>query len=143
MICPECKTGNPDKAKLCKDCGNPMRSGNSEPDRSGARNAAFSPGHRDKLPSTASQPVCAIHGSPCLLDMVLRSSTCLTQTMDVDHFLEVVTEEFVKSMEVEAAGILLYDDRLNDFYWRDVRDSNRVMVGKTSESTLPIERAII
>jgi signal transduction histidine kinase len=27
--------------------------------------------------------ICAIHGSPCLLDMMVRVGACLTQTMDV------------------------------------------------------------
>jgi len=63
--------------------------------------------------------------------------------MDVDHFLEVVTEELVKSMEVDAAGILLYDDRLKDFYWRETLDHNHVLVGHESDGKLRIDRTAI
>lgn len=143
MEYPKCEGEHADEAKFCSECGSPLHTGGPECEMPDAPGGAS---HRDPshepLP-TSPNPICAIHRSPCLLDMVLRSSTCLTQTMDVDHFLEVVTVELVKSMEVEAAGILLYDDRVKDFYWRESLDHNHVLVGNESEGKLRIDRTAI
>ena len=55
-------------------------------------------------------------------EMVLRIGNCSAKTMDLDHFLEVVTGELVNCMKLEAAGVLLHDEGINDFYWRQVTD---------------------
>jgi signal transduction histidine kinase len=142
MKCPKCGTDWPVHGPFCDKCGSvlPLPAQHSTPKMPDGDSLLESAKESELPPG---DPICAVHGSPCLLDMVLRSSTCLTQTMDVDHFLEVVTEELVKSMEVDAAGILLHDEHLNDFYWRDVRDPNRVLVGKDSEGRLGMDRAAI
>jgi signal transduction histidine kinase len=140
---PKCETPQSAGARFCSECGSPLHLGNSQPDVIDSLEGASSRDPSKALFSISPYPVCPIHRSPCLLDMVLRSSTCLTQTMDVEQFLEVVTEELVKSMEVDAAGILLHDDRLNDFYWRDVRDPNHVLAGNAAESRLRIDRTAL
>jgi signal transduction histidine kinase len=142
--CPKCETPCADEANFCSSCGSPLHLVNSQLDSVDGLKGSFSGDPSKGSVSTSSaNSVCPIHRSPCLLDMVLRSSACLTQTMDVEHFLEVVTEELVKSMEVDAAGILLFDDRLNDFYWRDVRDPNHVLSGNAAESRRRIYRTAL
>ena len=50
------------------------------------------------------------------LEMIYRSSMALATTMDLDHLLEVVISELRSAMDVEAAGVLLYDERQAELY---------------------------
>ena len=46
----------------------------------------------------------------------------IATTLDLDHLLQVVVRELRGAMETEAAGILLYDERHGDLYWKEVQD---------------------
>jgi hypothetical protein len=61
--------------------------------------------------------------------MIVRVGACPTQTIDVDHFLGAITTELVKTMELEAAGVLACDEHGNDFRWRQLHDQVRILVG--------------
>jgi len=77
------------------------------------------------------------------LDMIYRASLALSSTSDLDQFLEVVIAEVAKAIEVEAAGVLLYEERGGDFYWREVQDEKRILLEAGSDSQLPIDQSVI
>lgn len=77
------------------------------------------------------------------LDMIYRASSALSSTSDLDQFLEVVVAELAKTIEVEAAGVLLYEERGGDFYWREVQDEKRILLRAGSDSPLPIDPSVI
>ncbi len=76
------------------------------------------------------------------LEMLYRSSMALASTMDLDHLLEVVIEELNNAMETEAAGILLYDERTDDLYWRAVRDEKGLLGKRRDDLRIPLEKSI-
>jgi len=76
------------------------------------------------------------------LEMFYRSSMALGSTMDLDHLLSVVVTELRTTMESEAAGVLLHDERRGDLYWREVQDEKQIIQGRSSELRIPLERSI-
>jgi GAF domain-containing protein len=76
------------------------------------------------------------------LEALYRSSVALASTMDLDHLLSVVITEVRRSLETEAAGILLYDERKNDLYWREVQDENALIDPRAADLRLPLENSI-
>ncbi len=76
------------------------------------------------------------------LEMIYRSSMALATTMDLDHLLEVVIGELRSAMDVEAAGVLLYDERQGDLYWREVQDDKGLLDPKTADMRLPLDKSI-
>jgi signal transduction histidine kinase len=66
----------------------------------------------------------------------------LATTMDLDHLLTVVISELNRAMETEAAGVLLYDDRRGDLYWREVQDERGLIGRLAAELRLPLDRSI-
>jgi K+-sensing histidine kinase KdpD len=76
------------------------------------------------------------------LEMIYRSSMALATTMDLDHLLEVVIGELRTAMAVEAAGVLLYDDRQGDLYWREVQDDRGILNPKTADMRLPLDNSL-
>ena len=106
----QCKADQPHEAQSCKECGEEL-----------------------ELESAGLCVMPDSHHSPGLLEMIYRIGTCLTKTMDLDHFLGVVTEELANRMELEAVGILLHDERSNDFSWREIRDPECLLREDTSK----------
>ena len=56
------------------------------------------------------------------LEMIYRSSMALATTMDLDHLLEVLVNELISALDIELAGVLLYDEIQGDLFWREVQD---------------------
>lgn len=76
------------------------------------------------------------------LEMLFRSSMALTSTMDLDHLLEVLMNELRSALDTEAAGVLLYDERRGDLYWREAQDDSGLIDAKSKELRLPLDRSI-
>jgi GAF domain-containing protein len=76
------------------------------------------------------------------LEMLYRSCMALASTMDLDHLLDVVMEELNKAMETEAAGILLYDQREGDLYWRAALDERKLLGKKRDDLRIPVDNSI-
>ncbi len=76
------------------------------------------------------------------LEMLYRSSMAVTATMDLDHLLEVIISDLRSAMETEAGGVLLYDERRDDLYWREVQDSRGLINPTGVDLRLPIESSI-
>ena len=45
-------------------------------------------------------------------------------------------------MDAEAAGVLLYDERQGDLYWREVQDDKGLLNPKTADIRLPLDGSI-
>jgi signal transduction histidine kinase len=136
MRCPKCKADKPHKAKFCDECGGPLGPGVD-------KTIGLESGEELEVKSEGLCVIPIFHKSQALLEMICRIGPCLAKTMDLDHFLEVVTEEFVSRMELEAIGILLYDDNLNDFYWREIRDPKCFLREDASERLGKVDRIAI
>jgi GAF domain-containing protein len=76
------------------------------------------------------------------LEMIYRSSMALATTMDLEHLLSVVANELNRVMETEAAGVLLYDPKKNDLYWKEVQDERDLIGSKAAQLRIPIEGSI-
>lgn len=76
------------------------------------------------------------------LEALYRSSMALASTMDLDHLLSVVITEVRNSLATEAAGILLYDERKGDLYWREVQDEKGLIDPRSTDLRLPLDNSI-
>lgn len=76
------------------------------------------------------------------LEMIYRSTMALATTMDLDHLLEVVVNELRTALETEASGVLLYDERQDDLYWREIQDEKGLLDSKGALVRIPIEKSI-
>jgi GAF domain-containing protein len=76
------------------------------------------------------------------LDMLYRSSMAIATTMDLDHLLQVVVEDLRVAMEVEAAGVLLYDEVEDDLYWKEIQDEEGKLDKHSSSIRLPLDASI-
>ncbi|MGO8878651.1 MAG: GAF domain-containing protein [Desulfomonilaceae bacterium] len=76
------------------------------------------------------------------LEMLYRSSMAVTATMDLDHLLEVIISDLRSAMETEAGGVLLYDERREDLYWREIQDTRGLISSAGMDLRLPIEGSI-
>ncbi len=76
------------------------------------------------------------------LEMLYRSSMAIATTLDLDHLLQVVVRELRGAMETEAAGILLYDERHGDLYWKEVQDEKGELDKIASELRLPLQNSV-
>ncbi|MEW6349218.1 MAG: GAF domain-containing protein [Thermodesulfobacteriota bacterium] len=76
------------------------------------------------------------------LEMLYRASMAIASTLDLDHLLEVVVRELIGAMETEAAGILLYDERCGDLYWKEVQDERGELDKLAGELRLPLDASV-
>lgn len=76
------------------------------------------------------------------LEMLFRSSMALTTTMDLDHLLEVLMSELRSALDTEVSGVLLYDERKGDLYWREAQDDHGIIDAKATELRIPLDRSI-
>jgi GAF domain-containing protein/uncharacterized protein YcfJ len=76
------------------------------------------------------------------LEMLYRSSMALGTTMDLDHLLVVVVAELNRAMDTEAAGVLLFDERRNDLYWREIQDDKGLLGRLAGDLHLPVEGSV-
>jgi GAF domain-containing protein len=76
------------------------------------------------------------------LEMLYRSSMAVTATMDLDHLLEVIISDLRSAMETEAGGVLLYDERREDLYWREIQDTRGLISSAGMDLRLPVEGSI-
>ncbi len=76
------------------------------------------------------------------LEMIYRSSMAVATTMDLDHLLSIVVGELRSALDTWAAGVLLYDERRNDLYWREVQDAQGLISKRSAELRLPLDKSI-
>jgi GAF domain-containing protein len=76
------------------------------------------------------------------LEMIYRSSMALGTTLDLDHLLRVVLGELRTAMDTEAAGVLLYDERDKDLFWRAMEDDQHKLISKAAKVRLPMDASV-
>ncbi|MGC8658234.1 MAG: GAF domain-containing protein [Desulfomonilaceae bacterium] len=76
------------------------------------------------------------------LEMLYRSSMAVATTMDLDHLLEVIISDLREALDTEAGGVLLYDERRDDLYWREIQDARGLIGPAGVDLRLPIEGSI-
>lgn len=76
------------------------------------------------------------------LSVLCNISQAVASTMDLNGLLPIVIDEVNKALLTEGAGVLLYDENRGDLYWREVRDTKRILAGQSSELRFPLEGSI-
>jgi GAF domain-containing protein len=76
------------------------------------------------------------------LEMIYRASMALGTTMDLDHLLSVVINELRSALDTEAGGVVLFDERRGDLYWREVQDDKGMLSTRMADLRLPLDSSI-
>jgi GAF domain-containing protein len=76
------------------------------------------------------------------LEMIYRSSMALATTVDLDHLMKVLIANLRGAMEIEAAGVVLYDEQRGDLYWREVQDDKGLIHPESMDLRLPLDGSI-
>lgn len=76
------------------------------------------------------------------LEMLYRSSMALGSTLDLDHLLDVVINELRTALDTEVGGVLLYDERKGDLYWREVQDDLGLIDPRWGDLRIPLDKSI-
>lgn len=76
------------------------------------------------------------------LSILCNVSQALATTMDLDEMLVIVIDEVNKALLTEGAGVLLYDERRGDLYWRQIRDARKILAPQSEALRLPLEGSI-
>ncbi len=59
---------------------------------------------------------------PAKLLLLFNASKALASTTNLDQLLDVIVSEVQTVIECDGAGVMLYDEKEDDFYWRTVQD---------------------
>ncbi len=71
------------------------------------------------------------------MDLLLNSAKALASTTDIDHLLQVIVGEVQNVIECEGAGVLLYDEIRDDFFWRLVQDKQSFLSSASDSIRIP------
>jgi signal transduction histidine kinase len=74
--------------------------------------------------------------------LLFNASKALVSTTDVDQLLSVVVSEVQNVLNCEGAGVLLYDEERNDFYWRNVQDRSGFFSSAREEIRIPRDQGV-
>jgi len=74
--------------------------------------------------------------------LLFNASKALASTTDVDQLLKVIVEEVRTVLHCEGAGVLLYDEELDDFYWRIVQDKESFLSSTSDQIRIPKDRGV-
>ena len=143
MKCLKCGHHVREVAKFCDECGDPLELSPSERGTRGFADSSARAESDHRLEGTSASSASHFQKSQHFLDMILHAGACLSKTMDLDHYLRVVTAGLAKAMELEAAGVLLYDDHLDDLCPREVWDPERLLIRNATDRAFRIDRAAI
>jgi len=79
---------------------------------------------------------------PAKMVLLLNASRALVSTRDVDQLLSVVNSEVRNVLDCEGAGVLLYDEEHDDFYWRSVQDDRSFLASAQDEIRIPKDKGV-
>lgn len=79
---------------------------------------------------------------PSKMLLLFNASKALASTTDLDNLLDVIVGEVQHVLDCEGAGVLLYDDEKDDFYWRTVQDKESFLASAREEIRIPKDRGI-
>ncbi|MGC8657853.1 MAG: GAF domain-containing protein [Desulfomonilaceae bacterium] len=75
--------------------------------------------------------------APARMDLLLNAAKALASTTDIDHLLQVIVGEVQTVIDCEGAGVLLYDDLQDDFYWKIVQDRQGLLSSASNLIRIP------
>lgn len=79
---------------------------------------------------------------PAKLLLLLNASKALASTTNLDELLSVIVSEVQHVIDCEGAGVLLYDEDRDDFYWRTVQDKQSFLASAREEIRIPRDRGV-
>ncbi len=75
--------------------------------------------------------------APARMDLLLNAAKALASTTDIDHLLQVIVGEVQTVIDCEGAGVLLYDEEKDDFYWKIVQDKQGFLSSTSEQIRIP------
>lgn len=74
---------------------------------------------------------------PTKLLLLFNASKVLASATNLDQLLDVIVSEVQKVIECDGAGVMLYDEEKDDFYWRTVQDKQSFLSSAREEIRIP------
>ncbi len=90
------------------------------------------------------KPDTARHGllDPAKTILLFNASKALASTTDLDQLLQVIVGEVKDVIGCDGAGVVLYDEERDDFYWRSVEDKESFLSSARDEIRIPRDRGV-
>lgn len=80
--------------------------------------------------------------SPQKMLLLLNASKALAATTDLDQLLGVIVGEVPVVLNCEGAGVLLYDEEQDDFYWRIIQDRDQFLSSAREVIRIPKDQGV-
>ncbi len=74
--------------------------------------------------------------------LLFNASKALASTTNLDQLLEVIVSEVQKVIECDGAGVMLYDEKEDAFYWRTVQDKQSFLASAREEIRIPRDSGV-
>jgi len=89
----------------------------------------------------------SLPGSEAVIDsakltLLFNASKALAVTTDLDQLLNVIVAEVRKVLECDGAGVALYDEEKDDFYWRIIQDKGSLLASARDEIRIPKDKGV-
>ncbi len=79
---------------------------------------------------------------PAKLLLLFNASKALASTTNLDQLLDIIVAEVQTIIECDGAGVLLYDEEKDDFYWRTVSDKQSFLASASDTIRIPKDRGV-
>lgn len=76
------------------------------------------------------------------LTLLLNAAKAMASTTDPDELLNVIVREVRQDVDCEGAGVALYDEEMDDFYWRAVEDTESLLSSARDAIRIPKDRGV-
>lgn len=74
--------------------------------------------------------------------LLLKASKALASKTNLDQLLDVIVGEVQNVIECDGAGVMLYDEKKDDFYWRTVQDKQSFLAPAREEIRIPRDSGV-
>ncbi len=75
--------------------------------------------------------------TPVRMDLLLNAAKALASTTDINYLLQTIVGEVQTVIDCEGAGVLLYDEDKDDFYWKIVQDRHSFLSSASQQIRIP------
>jgi signal transduction histidine kinase len=76
------------------------------------------------------------------LILLYNAAKALSSTTDTDQLLLTIVNEVRNVLDCEGAGVLLYDEEKQDFYWRKIQDKERILSSASLNIRIPKDKGV-
>jgi len=84
----------------------------------------------------------ASHIDPAKMVLLFNASKALASTTDLDQLLSIIVNEVRIVLYCEGAGVLLYDEEKDDFYWRSIQDKGGFFSSAREDIRIPKDQGV-